>query len=163
MLKQIIHTVFKTEKKVLPNIILDINSFYDIIATDNFDTCDWDFDNMVSGKYWLFLDNKYKAFETEKDFIQQGILTLLLFMVFQLLDDRANLSIGQLKGIKKSIYNFESDNTKSIKLLGFVQNAIILAELKTLYKTDESPNEDIYRSISWTLQNIILLNQSITN
>jgi hypothetical protein len=163
MLKQIIHKVFKTEKKALPQIISDINSFYEIIATDSFDTCDWDFDNLISGKYWLFLDSKYKGFKTERDFIQQGILTMLLFLVFQLLENRTRLSIVQLKEIKKSIYNFKNGNAKSIKLFGFVQNAINLAELKTLCKTDKGSNEDIYRSISWTLQNIILINQRIPN
>ncbi|RLD60256.1 MAG: hypothetical protein DRJ05_04990 [Bacteroidetes bacterium] len=158
MFKQFIHTVFKAESKEVTQITSDIKSFYKNIE-ENSASCMADgryFNNLITAKYWGCLNLKKGLSNREQDFLQQGILSMLLFLSFHFLENKGGPIGSHTIEIYKSIMYFRSPNQESMKLHHLTMNAITLVEKKKHGRFNQETNSEIYKSITWTLQNIIL-------
>ena len=165
MLKQLIHSVFKADTKEVIQITSDIKSFYRNIVENHKDVVDDEpyFNKVISTKYWSYLNYTKGLNVQEQDFLQQGILSILLFLSFHYLDNKEGQIGSNSTEIYKSLMHFHSINNISMKLRSKLMNAIIMVEKKKNGHYDQESNSEIYKSITWTLQNIILTNSNISN
>ena len=162
MFKQLIHTFIKANNKEVAQIMSEIKSFYKNIeenyANKMIDDC---FDKAIKKKYWNYLNYGKGLNKSEKDYLQQGIMSILLFSCFHYLDNKETVIGSSSADIHNSLLHFNCTNHISCELHDKLKGAIIMIEKKKTGNLDKGENNKIYKSITWTLQNIILKNSSI--
>ena len=161
MLQQLINTVFRFDKKVVSEIFLDIDLFNNYIISNGQPLDEWYLKNIFTTNYWNYLHN-YKWLNSNKlDYLQQGILSLLLFTNYQYLENRNRIIVTHIDVINKSLKKFSSHNQKTLKLLQMVKSSIRMVERKKAGNSISETDNEINKSIIWTLKNIILTERNI--
>jgi len=153
---------FKFDEKAVDDIFYDIGFFKQYIIHNEPLLDEWYLKNIFTIKYWNYLHN-YKWLNSNRlDYLQQGILSLLLFINYQYLENRNRIIVAHIDTINKSLKNFSSHNQKTLKLYRMVKSSIGKVERKMAGDFNSETNIEIYKSITWTLKNIILADKNIT-
>ncbi len=164
MFKQIIHTLIRANKKEIARIMSDIRFFYKNLKENDtnimIDDC---FDKAVKNKYWNYLNYERGLTNPEKDYLQQGIMSILLFACFHYLDNKELAIASDSVDIHNSLLRFRCTNRISCDLHYKLMDAIIMVEKRKNGVLDQGEKNKLYKSIAWTLQNIILKNTNIDN
>ncbi|RLD37127.1 MAG: hypothetical protein DRI89_15510 [Bacteroidetes bacterium] len=156
MFQQLLNSVFKPDKKIVSDIFFDIDLLYGYISNNGQVFDEWYFKNIFTIAYWNYLNNYSWLSNDEQARLHQGILSMILFLLLLLLEDKNKGIEKHLVDISKSLYSFKSNNSSSLKLCQLVRSSIKLLERKKTNGHNEETNTAIYKSISWTLKNIIL-------
>ena len=142
-------------------MLFDIRKFYYFIKRNDQIIDKWCFENVVTIKYWNYLYNYNWLNNEEREQLQQGIMSMLLFLCFLYLNNTSFIIINHLAKIKKAINAFKPSCKKSIILHHELTNALKMAEEKKEGSFNFDNNKEIYKSISWTLDKIILTDKNI--
>ncbi len=161
MIQHYIYGFLGLNKKKVSGIFLDIELFYNYIQQNGQIFDEWYFNNIFDIKYWNYLNNYKWLSNKETDMLHQGILNLILFLCYQNLEDNNSTIHKHLSEIQKSLIRFSSKSPKTQKLYHLVEKAIKLVENKKDDGYNIEINTEIYKSITWTLKNIILVDKNM--
>lgn len=162
MLQQLINSVFRPKKEIVSDIFFDIDLFNNYIIGNGQLFDEWYFRNIFTTEYWNYLNNYGWLSRNEQNKLHQGILSILLFLVLHFLEGKNRIIEDHLDEINRSLDNFNSNNGKSLKLHQLVKESLKLLKRKNSGVNDEEINAEIYKSITWTLKNIILVDNNNT-
>ncbi len=161
MLRHFLNNTFQIDKARVDDVLNDIGLFYSSLQKYNGAFDDWYFKNVFTAPYWQYL-KYYKWLSTEEqNYLHQGILSLILFMSYQSLQEESDIVENNINNILNALEIFNGNNNKTNKLKSLTQNAIEMAQQK--FKGELSDNNKIISSIKWTLTNIIIKNENILN
>jgi hypothetical protein len=155
MIRQLANNIFSIDKSRVTIVLDEIDLFYHYLQnnTDMFD--DWYFKNIFTTQYWYYLKN-YKWLSVNKqDYLHQGILSFIMFLCYNSIEGQPNIIDSHLGEVEKAIRDFASNNKKSLALKSFSLRAIELLKHKSNHTDDDNNKAEIYKSIKWTLINII--------
>ncbi len=156
MFQQLIHTIFKNDRKKVLTVITDIETFYTYMQKNRQLEDDLYLKNLLSNNYWYYL-HKYSWLSHEhENYLHQGILNFILFHCYQYLDNKEDQINKSTHSILSSLYSFSSQNEKTKKLQSMVIEALIMVRRKKQGDFKIENNSIIYKYITWTLQNTIL-------
>ncbi len=156
MLTQLLQTFFGNDKKKVAGIMKDIDFFYGYIEKNGQVMDEWYFSHVFTTPYWNYL-HRYKWLNrADQDFLDRGILSILLFMAYNYLEGKGDIIVRHLDEIKQNVKHFQSSDVQAKKLQNIVTGALKLAEKKQKGVFDNKTNKTIFKSITWTLKNIVL-------
>ena len=157
MLQQLLHN--PSNKKYRPeDIINDIDFFYALLQQNPELLDNRFFEKIFPAPYWKFLKHFDELEKEELDYLHNGILGILLFMGYQYLYEKGDKIVKAHKEIADSLHAFSSGNEKTEKLKGLVLETLNKVVRKKAGEFDKNQNNEIYKSITWTLKNIVLNN-----
>ena len=159
MLQQFFHNTPENKKYSPKDILYDIDFFYSSLQQTPGLIDNRFFEKIFRAPYWKFLKHFDELDKEELDYLHQGVMGILLFMGYQYLFDKGDQIAKAHKEITGSLYRFSSDNGKTEKLKDLVLETLKMVALKKAGQLDVNRNNEIYKSITWTLKNIVLNNK----
>ncbi len=162
MLQHFLHnTSVKNEKYKVKDIMNDIALFYSLLQQNQEIFDNRFFEKIFPAPYWEFLKHFDELDEEELDYLHQGVLGILLFMAYQYLYGKGDQMADAHKKITGCLHAFSSGNEKTEKMKSMVLKALNMVALKKSEQFDMNRNNEIYKSITWILKNIVLNNNQI--
>jgi len=162
MFQRLLSNTIHFKRKEISNVIEDINLFYSYLRQNNLDINDWYFDNIFTLKYHNYLHNYSWLNKRELDYLQQGILNLILFKYYRGIGETStSVNKNVLRKVTRVIAKHNPPNPITQKLQTLVLNA-----LKSGVGNHNNyiiNDNDILKSINWSLQNIILTEKPYNN
>jgi len=155
-LRRIISFSFWAILNFVSDILVDIELFYSYIRQNGQITDEWYLSNMFTYNYWSYFQANNWLSPERENFLHQGILNFILFMSYQYLDNKGNHIEKISQKAFKSIYIYTPQDKKTEELKSMVINTLIMVEKKKRGDFDIANNSEIFKSITWTLQNTIL-------
>ena len=141
----------KASKDKVAMIFSDIDYFNNYIHQFGTITDARFFEKVINSKYWRYLKKFSWLDYNSQQYLDNGVLTILLFMAYMVQEGQIQISERKLKAINRYLLFFNADNDKTIKLHKFTIDAYM-----SLHYENYNNNHEIMKSISWTLDNIIL-------
>ncbi len=155
---QIIYHVFKINKAKVSLVLSDIEYFNVYVIKNGTLTDSLYFKNVLNHKHWRHL-RKFSWLNNEQQkFLENGILSILLFMAYMILENQISINKSQIKSINRHLLLYVPVNKQSKKLHHFTINAYM-----KIIKGNATNNNEIMRYLSWTLDNIILKSKENVN
>jgi len=153
MLQQLLHTIFKNDRKRILTVITDIETFYVYMQKTSQLSNGLCLKNLFSNNYWYYLHTyRWLSYERE-NYLHQGILNFILFHCYQYLDNKEDQINKSTHKILSSLYSFSPQDEKTKKLQSMVIEALIMVRRKKQGNFNIENNSIIYKYITWTLQN----------
>ena len=156
MFHQLIHTIFKNDRKRISAVINDIEIFYTHMQKNKQLEDHLYLRNLLSNNYWSYLHSYSWLSPESENYLHQGILNFILFLCYQYLDNNEEQIYKSTNEILSSLYSFSPQNEKTKKLQNMVIEALIMVNRKKQDNFHIENNSVIFKYITWTLQNTIL-------
>ena len=156
MLQQLLHTIFKPDRKRISAVITDIEIFYTYMHKNKQLEDDIYLIYIYSNNYWSYLHSYSWLSHEQENYLHQGILNFILFHCYQYLDNKEDQFYKSTHKILNSLYSFSPQNEKTRKLQSMVIEALIMVKRKKQGNFNIENNSVIFKYITWTLQNTIL-------
>ena len=138
------------------DILNDIELFYNYIRQNGQITDEWYLSNTFKHNYWSYFHSISWLSSERENYLHQGILNFILFMSYQYLDSKGDHIKSISQKAFRLIYNFISKDKKTEQLRSIVIRTLIMVEKKKRGSFNIANNSEIFKSITWTLQNTIL-------
>ena len=158
MFQQLINSIIKPSRSQIADIMFDIDLFFNYLNQYGQIIDVWYFQNVFTSNYWEYLGNYNWLSQKKQDFIHQGIMSIVLTMCYQHMEQTRKISSSNQDSILRSLEHFRSDNVKSKKLRNIVISSMNLIKEQNTENYSEETKSEIYNSILWTIKNIILIN-----
>ena len=110
MFQQLIHAIFKNDRKKISTVITDIETFYVYMQKTRQLSEGLYLKNLFSDNYWYYL-HSYRWLNYEREnYLHQGILNFILFHCYQYLDNKEDQIYKSTHKILSSLYSFSPQN-----------------------------------------------------
>ncbi len=156
MFQHLIHSVFGYNKGKVLDIINDIELFYSYILKNGQIVDERYLSNVFADDFWSYLKTYSWLSPQRETFLHQGILNLTLFLSYQYLDDKGQHIEKISQKAFRLLSSFSPRIEKTEKLRNIVLEVLIMVEKKKQGTFSIVDNGEIYKFITWTLQNTIL-------
>ena len=166
MFRQFVYKLSQPNKNKVYSVIRDIDYFFAYIK-QNGEINDWQFRQIFPAKYWNYINYFSWLTAVEQNYLITGCLSITLFIAHSYLENNGNLIPENYSDIEKALNSFTPKTSTHERLYYMVKEALIFTWKKMNNIETKEHKNNIYQSIGWTLNNIILtqppLNKKIKN